>query len=166
MAGEINGTYEVILKNETDGKYQPVALPNDAPSDHGVSPDQARRNQEKGINMAGLVAVNQITPYITQAVNFGISQISMTLGSDEIQRKATVVSNIAGTFGGIAFGAATGGVAGAAVAAGMQALSVIISVSYNRVALHNRRIIEDENIALKRSRTWLATNRSRTGGAV
>ena len=164
MAGEINGTYEVILKNETDGKYQPVALPNDAPSDHSVSPAEAQRNQEKGVNMAGLVAVNQLTPYITQAVNFGISQISMTHGSDELQRKATIVSSMAGTLGGIAIGAATGGVAGAAVAAGMQALNALINLGYSRLAIQNRRTIEDENIALKKSRAGLAVNRSRTGG--
>lgn len=158
--------YSVIFKNETDGKYQPISLPNSQPSENGVTLAEAERKQERGINTAGLVAVNQITPYITQAVNFQISQLSMTVGSDEVQRKAEVVSSIVGNASGIVMGAITGGVAGAAIMAGVQAVNTIVSTQYNRASIQNQKRIENENLASAKSRTGLATNRSRTGGVV
>ena len=125
--------YRVILENHTDGKDEPVSLPGGSRQPAApITPEEAQRKKDQGVNMAGLVAINQITPYITQAVNFGISQISMTHGSDELQRKVQVVSSI--------------------------------TVGYNLTSIQIQSKIEDENIALKKSRAGLAVNRSRTGG--
>ena len=157
--------YRVILENHTDGKDEPVSLPGGsrAPATP-ITPEEAQRKKEQGVNMAGPVAINQITPYITQAVNFGISQISMTHGSDELQRKVQVVSSITGTVASIGVAAATTGPVGAAITAGVQAAQSMISVGYNLTSIQIQSKIEDENIALKKSRAGLAVNRSRTGG--
>lgn len=163
MASEVK--YRLIIENQTDEQSDPVALPGGSrPNSGPVTPEGAKRKQSQGVNMAGLVAVNQITPYITQAINFGISQISMTHGSDELQRKAQTLSGLAGSVASIGIAAATTGPAGAAITAGVQVFSSVISVSYNRMSIQNQRTIENENIALRKSRAGLAVNRSRTGG--
>lgn len=156
--------YEVIIKNATDRKKEPVSLPNDEPSDYTPTPEKSRQKNDSGIPAAGLVAVNQITPYVTQAINFGISQITVTAGSTELQRKAQIVSSLVGTTASIGMAAAVGGIGGAAVMAGMQVLNGIISTGYNMISIENQKRIEDENISLKKSRAGLSVNRSRTGG--
>lgn len=155
---------EVVISNQTDKTDNPVSLPDNVPSSHTMPPEQAERNKEKGMNVAGLVAVNQLTPYITQAINFGISQISMNVGSDELQRKAQVMSSIGGTAASIGMAALTGGIPGAAIMAGIQLMNGLISMEYNKVAIANQKQIENENIALRKSRAGLSANKSRTGG--
>lgn len=155
---------EVVISNQTDKSDNPVSLPDNVPSSHTIPPEQAERNKEKGMNVAGLVAVNQITPYITQAINFGISQISMSVGSDELQRKAQVMSSMGGTAASIGMAALTGGVPGAAIMAGIQLMNGLISMEYNKAAIANQKQIENENIALRKSRAGLSANKSRTGG--
>lgn len=155
---------EVVISNQTDKTNNPVSLPDNVPSSHTMPPEQAERNKEKGMNVAGLVAVNQLTPYITQAINFGISQISMSVGSDELQRKAQVMSSIGGTAASIGMAALTGGIPGAAIMAGIQLMNGLISMEYNKVAIANQKQIENENIALRKSRAGLSANKSRTGG--
>lgn len=158
--------YRVIIENGTDGDGgdQPVSLPGGKKPDNNTSPEKSKKKQDKGALALGLVAVNQITPYITQAINFGISQITMTTGSDELQRKAQAVSSVVGGLSGIGTAAMAGGLPAAAVAAGMMALQSIISVQQNLVTISNQKRIESENIALKKSRAGLSVNRSRTGG--
>jgi hypothetical protein len=155
---------EVVISNQTDKSDNPVSLPDNVPSSHTIPPEQAERNKEKGMNVAGLVAVNQLTPYITQAINFGISQISMNVGSDELQRKAQVMSSMGGTAASIGMAALTGGIPGAAIMAGIQLMNGLISMEYNKVAIANQKQIENENIALRKSRAGLSANKSRTGG--
>lgn len=155
---------EVVISNQTDKTDNPVSLPDNVPSSHTMPPEQAERNKEKGMNVAGLVAVNQLTPYITQAINFGISQISMSVGSDELQRKAQVMSSIGGTAASIGMAALTGGIPGAAIMAGIQLMNGLISMEYNKVAIANQKQIENENIGLRKSRAGLSANKSRTGG--
>ena len=155
---------EVVISNQTDKTDNPVSLPDNVPSSHTMPPEQAERNKEKGMNVAGLVAVNQLTPYITQAINFGISQISMNVGSDELQRKAQVMSSMGGTAASIGMAAITGGLPGAAIMAGIQLMNGLISMEYNKVAIANQKQIENENIALRKSRAGLSANKSRTGG--
>ena len=163
MAGEVT-TYRIVIENETDSRSNPVSLPNDEPSNNKPTGPVARKTQTSGNLAMALVAVNQITPYITQAINFGISQISMTTGSQELQRKAQILSSVAGTTMSIGIAAVTGGVPAAAFAAVMQGVNAAISFSYNQISIANQRRIEDESIALKTSRTGLSVNRSRTGG--
>jgi hypothetical protein len=158
-------TYEVIFTNETSGKSSPVSLPSGQQSDNGVNVPEAERNQAAGSVVAsGLVAVNQITPYVTQAVNFQISQLSVTMGSDELQRKLSTASSLVSSASGIAMGAIAGGVPGAMISAGMQAINSIISLSYNRASIQNRKQLESESLNLRNSRVGLVSNRSRNGG--
>lgn len=161
-----NVEYRVIIENATDGEgsEKPLSFPGGEQPDNTAAPEKAKKKQDKGALALGLVAVNQITPYVTQAINFGISQISMTTGSDELQRKAQAVSSLAGGLSGIGMAALTGGLPAAAIAAGMTALQSIISVQQNLATIANQKRIEDENIALKKSRAGLSVNRSRTGG--
>ena len=157
-------TYEVIFTNETSGKSSPVSLPSGQPSDSGITAQEAERNQAAGGVASGLVAVNQITPYVTQAVNFQISQLSFSLGSDELQRKVSTASSLVSSASGIAMGAIAGGLPGAMISAGMQAINSIISLSYNRVAIQNRKQLESESMSLRNSRVGLISRRSRSGG--
>lgn len=158
--------YRVIIENATGGEEseKPLSFPGGEQPDNTPTPEKAKKKQDTGALALGLVAVNQITPYVTQAISFQISQISMTTGSEELQRKSQAISGIFGTAASIGMGAMTGGVAGAAVMAAVQGIQAMISVSQNIATISNQKRIEDENIALKKSRAGLSVNRSRTGG--
>ena len=164
MAG---AEFRIIIENATGGDSadRPISVPGGEAPDNVVTPERAKSKGDKGALALGLVAVREITPYVTQAINFRIGQISMATGSDELQRKAQAMSGIAGGLAGIGTAAVTGGLPAAALAAGMQALQSIISVQQNLTVIASQRRMENENLALKKSRAGLSVNRSRTGGA-
>ncbi len=163
MAKSIN----IIIRNETDGEPIPVSTkesPRGTKAGKAVSQNEVERQQDKGTLAAGLVAVQQVKPYIDQAINFGVSQIQATTGSAELQQRTQLVTGAASTGISIALGAIVGGVPGAAVTAAMSALQASISIVQNSIARENNRRIENENINLRKSRLGQSVNRSRTGG--
>lgn len=141
----------------------PVATPDGvtgkAPTSNTVSQEQA-----KGNNAAGLVAAQQIAPYINQAVNFGVSQIGAVRGSPELQQRLQVVTGVASFAANVGLGAMTGGVAGAAAMAVVSAVQSAVSTVYRVQEINNQRMIENETISYRKSRMGQSVNRSRFGG--
>lgn len=160
--------YEIVIRNETDGGNSPIATePNVNGEGNAGSPITKKGGaSSKNQLLSAVVATNTIKPYVQQAITFGVSQVEMTTGSPELQRKMQAVTGIASSVGGIVSSGIVGGWAGAAASAGMQLLQGIIQTSINQVNINNQKIIESENIALAKSRAGMVTNKSRGGGVV
>lgn len=161
------GSINIIIRNETDGDNIPVSTkdsPKGTKAAKAVSQEEAARKKERGELVAGLVAVQQVKPYVDQAINFGVSQIQATTGSAELQQRAQLVSGAVSSGTSIILGAAVGGVTGAAATAALSVLQSSISFVQNSITIENNRRIERENINLRKSRLGQSVNRSRTGG--
>lgn len=159
---------EVIITDTTQGDRVPVstqAEPQGTTAGQGVSQSKAENKADKGAVVAGLVAVQQVMPYVNSAVNFGVSQIHMTTGSAELQQRAQIVTGMASTAISIGLGAAVGGVPGAAISAALAALQSSITFAQNSIVLNQQKVLEGENLRLKSSRVGMTVNRSRSGGA-
>lgn len=157
----------IIITDETSGGGAPVSTPkSNAPTTPTppTTPKDAKRAERAGAIAAGLVAYREISPYISQAVQFQISQIEVTTGSAEAQRKAQTLSSVIGTGSSVVIAGLAGGPGAAAAAAGMAALQGITSALYRSMEIQNQKRLENEQLALRKSRLGLATNRSRTGG--
>jgi hypothetical protein len=158
---------EVIITDTTQGDRTPVATPTEpkgTTAGQAATQDKAEKKGEKGAAVAGLVAIQQIMPYVNSAVNFSVSQIQMQTGSAELQQRAQLVTGMTSTAISIGLGAAVGGVPGAAVSAALAALQGAISYVQNSMIIAQQKRLEDENLQLKRSRIGMTVNRSRTGG--
>ena len=157
----------IIIRNETDGDNIPVSTkdsPKGTKAAKAVSQEEDTRKKERGELVAGLVAVQQVKPYVDQAINFRFSQIQATTGSAELQQRAQLVSGAVSSGTSIILGAAVGGVTGAAATAALSVLQSSISFVQNSITVENNRRIERENINLRKSRLGQSVNRSRTGG--
>ena len=158
---------EVIITDNTQGDRTPVSTqrePNGTDSGRGADQNESERRADRGQSVAGLVAIQQIMPYVNSAVNFSVSQIQMQTGSAELQQRAQLVTGMTSTAISIGLGAAVGGVHGAAVSAALAALQGAISYVQNSMIISQQKQLEDENLRLKRSRIGMTVNRSRTGG--
>ena len=157
----------IIIRNETDGDNIPVSTkdsPKGTKAAKAVSQEEATRKKERGELVAGLVAVQQVKPYVDQAINFRFSQIQATTGSAELQQRAQLVSGAVSSGTSIILGAAVGGISGAAATAALSVLQSSISFVQNSITIENNRRIERDNINLRKSRLGQSVNRSRTGG--
>lgn len=158
---------EVIITDTTQGDRTPVATPTEpkgTTAGQAATQDKAEKKGEKGEVVAGLVAIQQVMPYVNSAVNFSVSQIQMQTGSAELQQRTQLITGMASTAISIGLGAAVGGVPGAAVSAALSALQGSISFIQNSMMIDQQKRLEDENLRLKRSRIGITVNRSRTGG--
>ena len=95
---------------------------------------------------------------------FAVSQIEVSTGSAESQRRAQMISGAVGKLGGIVAAGMAGGAVGAAVAAGMVVVEGVVDSVYKGIEVENRKRLENESLYLRRSRLGMAINRSRTGG--
>ena len=164
---EVN--YKITITNESGGTKTPVSTqtqPEGTPSAQPVSQPQATAQKDKGMVAAGLVAVQQLSPYVNQIANFKISQIGAETGAVELQQRTQVLSGLASAGVSIAMGAVVGGVPGALVSAGLTALQSSISYVQQTQAIQTQRRIENDNIALRKSRLGQTVNRSRGGNVV
>ena len=159
-----DNVWTILIRDEQeDVSGVPVATPDGvtgkAPTSNTVSQQQA-----KGNNAAGLVAAQQIAPYINQAVNFGVSQIGAVRGSPELQQRLQVVTGAASFAANVGLGAMTGGVAGAAAMAVVSVVQSAVSTAYRVQEISNQRLIENETLSYRKSRMGQSVNRSRFGG--
>ena len=157
----------VIITNEDPDERLPVSTttePAGTQSGAPVSQKSSEKKSDKGQIVAGLVAVQQVMPYVQSAINFEVSQIAYNTGSAELQQRAQILSGLASTGISIGLGAAVGGLKGVAVSAALAAVQSTITFVQNRQAIENQRRLEAENIYLRRSRLGSTVNRSRTGG--
>lgn len=164
-----NQSINVYFYNETDGDKLPVSTPSEpdgTSSGVPVSQQKAEQKKDKGAFVAGVVAAQQIKPYVDQIVGFKISQIEATTGSAELQQRAQIVSGAVSAVASIGMGAVTGGVPGALVTTALTVLSSSISFMQNSTAINNNKKIERENLYRRKSAYGQSVNRSRSGGTV
>lgn len=165
---EVN--YKITIENSTgQGNRTPVSTqtqPEGTQSAQPVSQPQATAQKDKGVVTAGIVAVQHITPYVNQIVNFGVSQIGADTGAVELQQRTQVVTSAVSAGTSIALGAVVGGVPGALVSMAFTALQSAISYIQQTQAIQTQRRIENDNIALRKSRLGQTVNRSRGGNVV
>lgn len=157
----------VVITNATDDDRIPVSTttePQGSTVGAGMSQTKAATKMDKGVNVAGLVAVQQVMPYVNNAVNFSVSQIQVTTGSAELQQRAQIVSGAVASVVSIGLGAAVGGVPGAAISAAMTALQSAITAAQRSFEINVQKKLEEENLNLKKSRIGMTVNRSRSGG--
>ena len=163
--------YRVIIEDNTENRADvPVSGSDDMtrPVRPGATPtvSKATKAVDKGAVAAGLVAVGQIRPYVDMAINFGVSQISLTTGSAEAQQRAAAITSAASSATTLGIAALAGGVPGLATAAGMIAVQKAIAFAQHQFTVNAQKAVEAENINLRTSRLGAATNRSRQGGVV
>ena len=157
----------IIITDETSNEGAPVSTPKSSNPTTPMAPTDekgSKRSERNGAIAAGLVAYRELSPFISQAVQFGISQIEVNTGSAETQRKAQILSSIAGTGGSIVIAGISGGPYAALAAAGMAAIQGATNAIYRSTEIQNQKRLESEELTLRKSRLGLATNRSRTGG--
>lgn len=162
-----NQSINVYFYNETDGDKLPVSTqsePGGTSSGTPVSQPKAERKKEQGAFVAGVVAAQQIKPYVDQIIGFKVSQIEATTGSAELQQRAQIVSGAVSAVASIGMGAVVGGVPGAIVSTALTVLSSSITAVQNVSAIENNRRIERENLQRRKSAYGQSVNRSRTGG--
>ena len=156
--------WTILIRDEQDDMSGvPVATPDGvtgkAPTSNTVSQQQA-----KGNNAAGLVAAQQIAPYINQAVNFGVSQIGAVRGSPELQQRIQMATGAAGIASNAIVSFTAGGPTGLAVYAVTEIVGKTVSTAYRIQEISNQRLIENETISYRKSRMGQSVNRSRFGG--
>ena len=153
----------IIITDETGSEGAPVSTQGSGSSSTAMPPKdekEAEKAKRAGASSMGLVAVRKIAPFISQAVNFQISQIEITTGNAEAQRKAQMLSNAAGNIGSVVVAGMSGGPWAVAIVAAQG----ILSVAQRSIEIQNQKQLESENLALRKSRLGMSTNRSRTGG--
>lgn len=164
---EVRESITVVFKNTELETLTPVATeasPNGTSA--GVSKNQFSLETLKatGEVASGLVAAQQIKPYVEQVIGFGVSQIQATTGSAEVQQRAQIISSGVSSVSSILLGAAIGGIPGAAMTAALTAIQSTMSFVQNNISIGNQHQIERENISRRKSVYGQSVNRSRNGG--
>ena len=160
MAGT---TYRLIIEDQTSGTRTPVSTGGGVEE---AKPVQAKE-KAKGSTMANvMVATNVVRPYVQQLVSFGVSNIEMATGSAAMQRKVEAFSGIGSTAVSIVTAGIVGGAPAAAAAAGVMLIQKTMEAALNKMQIEMQKRVENENIALRKSRAGMSTNRSRGGGTV
>lgn len=156
--------YSVTIRDETGSGNETVAGASEQTAARPGTPlsqGSAERSASTGKLATALVAVKAVEPYVNHAVAFTISRIEFSTGSTELQQRAQIFSNAASSAYSIGMAAIVGGLPAAAVVAGAQILQTAISAMQNAVAIQDRKALEAETLANKKSRIGAISNRSR-----
>lgn len=163
-----NQSVNIYIRDETDGNKIPVsttAEPSGTKSAVPVSQGEAERKKDRGVVAAGVVVAQQFKPYVDQIVGFAVSQIEATTGSAELQQKTQIITGAVSSIASVGFGAAVGGVGGAAMSAALSVVTSTVSAVQNSISIENNKRIERENIARRTAALGQSVNRSRSGGS-
>ena len=156
--------YSVTIRDETGSGTETVAGSSEQTAARPGTPlsqGNAERSAATGKLATALVAVKAVEPYVNQAVAFTISRIEFSTGSTELQQRAQIFSGAASSAYSIGMAAIVGGLPAAAVVAGAQILQTAISAMQNAVAIQDRKALEAETLANKKSRIGAISSRSR-----
>ena len=160
--------YEIIIKDETTSrKKSPIADNNDN-SDNTVDNAAKEQLSARREMVGAYFAVKRVvSPFISQAINYGISTIAIRTGANEQQQRIQFTSDMAqkalGFVESIAIGAAVGGVAGAIGGALMSVATTVSSVALNQSKINLKGENEANSLVLMNIRAGAATNGSRRG---
>lgn len=156
--------YSITIQDDTEGKKKAIASGGgeQTTTTPGIALDKKKADKASndGSLTSALVAVKTVEPYIQQAANFAVSQISFQNGSAELQQRAQVFAGLASSAVTIGISAMINPVAAAATA-GMQILQKSISFYSNWVNIQNAKTLEQETLAIRRSRAGMLAGRSR-----
>ncbi len=160
-----DNTYKIIIKNGNagSGKKSPVANNNDS-----AKGKDNTNTETGGSHAAAKEAVGTyfafkrvVSPIVTQAVEYGISTVSIRTGRREEQQRQQFVYDTARRIYGlgesVAIGAAVGGLPGALVSVALTLANSALSIAYAQ-----KRI----NLAENLDNVTLGMLNVRAGGAV
>lgn len=156
-------TYRLIIENQTDGNKTPVSTEGSQAEAAPVKKPDAKKG---GFLSNVMVATNVVRPYVQQAASFATSNIEMNTGSAAMQRKVEAFSGIGASAVSIVTAGIAGGAPAAAAAAGVLLIQKTLEAALNKMQIEMQKQVESENIALRKSRAGMSTNRSRGGGTV
>lgn len=143
--------YEIVIRNETDEtEKSPVA---NKTGDAKAESTQKEKIRARKANVANYLAVKRIvSPFVRQAVQYGISTVSVRTGRKEEQQRLqfaySVGSQALGMLESIAVGAAVGGLAGAIGGAVMSVLTTATNYALNQQKINLNSQLEGVSIGL------------------
>lgn len=155
-------TYRLIIEDQTSGEKTPVSTEGHIEEARPIKKDAKKQGGLANV----MVATNVVRPYVQQVASFGVSNIEMATGSAAMQRKVEAFSGIGATASSIVVAGIAGGAPAAAAAAGVLLIQKTLETALNKMQIEMQKQVENENIALSKSRAGMSTNRSRGGGTV
>lgn len=157
--------YVIRIKDETS---QSSAAPVATQTDGGDQ--QGQPKQKVNPNVASYIASKSISPMVKAITSHVTASVGIETGSRELQQKTDFAMQLVGTgmntWSNVAAAASIFGPAGIAVGLFTTAVGLLTQIGIKQSQLNQQRMLEDEQLALYRSRFGLAFNGSRTGGAV
>ena len=160
--------YEIIIKNQANKKGKSPIADNE---ENGQT-EQTTQMPTGGVDIKQIVgsyfAVKRIvSPFIKQAIDYGISTVSVRTGANEQQQRVQFAydlgSKAVGYAENIAVGAAVGGVWGAVGAAVLGVVTTAVGVSLNQQKINLNESLENISLNLMNMRAGgsVSTNGSR-----
>lgn len=158
--------YVIRIKDETS---QTSAAPV-ASKDEGAQ-QQGQPKQKVDRNVASYIASKAIKPMVKSVTSHITSTVGIETGSRELQQKTDfamqMVDTGMNTWSNVAASVSIfGGPTGIAIGFMTTVLGMITQIGIKQAQLNQQRKLEDEQLALYRSRFGPTFNGSRTGGAV
>lgn len=146
-------TYNIVIKNETQGNGTPVATKEGKETKAGKPIKEKQSNSVE----SSIITFQTIRPYVSQLAGATVSNIGMYSGAMELQQRAQMFSGLAGTSVAIGTAIATGNYIGVALMGVTETINLAIKSS--QMAMQKK--LEQEQVNLRSSRLGMATDRSR-----
>ncbi len=157
---------EYVIRIE-DGTAQSSAAP--VASQTQAKEPAGQPKQQKIANAAAYIAGHALVPMAKSVTAYVTSSVEISTGSRELQQKTDMVMSIANTAlstaTSVASAAAVFGPAGIAIGLGVSAINLATQYGVKQAQIQQQMRLEEEQLALYRSRFGVSFNQSRTGGA-
>lgn len=156
-------TYEIIIKNETRKKKKsPVAEPTPS-EEKKSSQDKQEKSAGQTAVTAGLVAWNQVKPWITQTVSHEVNMVELRTGRREYAQKTQltyqIVSDVVGIGESALAGYAVGNIPGAIIGAVLGLGHKLANLSQQQDRINTERMLENVSIQQNRIRAGVSGSR-------
>ncbi|MBQ8357872.1 MAG: hypothetical protein IJX39_08725 [Clostridia bacterium] len=157
---------EYVIRIE-DGTSQSSAAP--VASKNPGAEQKGQPKQTKPANAMDYIASKMVSPMVKQVTTFATASVGIETGSQELQQKTDLAMNAIQTVlsGWSTIQGATaliGGPVGVAVGVATAAMGIAVQYGIKQAQIKQQMRLEEEQLALYRSRFGIGFNQSRTGG--
>lgn len=156
--------YEIVIKNEANSKSKkPIADNNN----EGQTENTAGLKERRELVGAYFAVKRVVSPFIKQAIDYGISTISIKTGANEEQARTQFAYDVGqravGFLENIAVGAAVGGVWGAVAGAVTSIATTAVGIGFAQQKINLNEGLENISLNLMNIRAGggVTTNGSR-----
>lgn len=143
--------YEIIIKDETVSKKKSPIADNGNDSNTVDTEKEALKARQETVG-AYFAVKRVVSPFISQAINYGVSTIAVRTGANEQQQRVQFAvdmgSKALGFAESIAIGAAVGGVWGAIGGALMSVATTVTGIALNQAKIDLNRSVEGNSLVL------------------